>query len=218
MSKFVNNVRSRLHKEGLTGFSKQQIEAIATEAGCKDLNDPSSESILSGAEILKRQREGAITEQPEEVVDVAAETEWQEDKLDVPPVQDENGEEQPTIPEATALVRQGAAKLGLVIPESKIVQLADLVDTHSEDLNSILAQVENLLTEYINSSADNDDAAIAATMANITNKIVHRSELSQQKFADGLSGISDALQSSREETKSQISGILQRLKPTADIS
>lgn len=56
MSKFYNNVKSRLNKKGLSGFKKEDYLKAAEQLGIVDLDNVTTDQIIAGAEYLTNQR------------------------------------------------------------------------------------------------------------------------------------------------------------------
>jgi len=202
-NKFTNNVRTRLYKQGYQGFTKDDYTAAAFASKCDDLDNPTKEQLTQAVNYLIEKQSSKLTvpvtlpelETPndEEVIE--------DSKLAAIP-QSEVGE----------MVATKATELGMVLNEKQIFDIADSVDISASTFDEILEQVETALLTYADYSANQVDAKIDLTLTKVHERVVNRHEQSRDKLAHGLKGISAALEESRTQTKSQLSGILSRLK------
>ena len=202
-NKFTNNVRTRLYKQGYQGFTKEEFTEAAIASDCEDLDNPTKEQLTQAVNYLIEKQSSKLTvpvtlpelEMPndEEVIE--------DSKLATIP-QSEVGE----------MVATKATELGMVLNEKQIFDIADSVDISASTFDEILEQVETALLTYADYSANQVDAKIDLTLTKVYERVVDRHEQSRDKLAQGLTGISAALEESRTQTKSQLSGILSRLK------
>jgi len=197
-NKFTNNVRTRLYKQGYQGFTKEEFTEAAIATECEDLDDPTKEQLTQAVNYLveKQSNKLAVTVTLPELEEVV-----EDSKLATIP-QSQVGE----------MVTTKAAELGMVLSEKQIFDIADSVDSSASTFDEILEQVEAALLTYADHSANQVDARIDRTLAKVQERVVKRHEQSRGKLAQGLTGISAALEESRSQTKSQLGGILSRLK------
>jgi hypothetical protein len=202
--KFTNNVRARLYKQGYQGFTKDDYTSAALAVECDDLDNPTKEQLSQAVDYLKAKvtSQLSVADEPVEekfLTQVETETELETGKLAVAP--QDVGE----------MIVNKAAVLGVILSEQQINDIADSVDTSASTFDEILEQVETALLAYADFSANQVDAKIDQTLTRVQQRVVNRHEQSRNKLSLGLTGISAALESSRNQTKSQLSGILARL-------
>ena len=53
-NKFINNVRTRLYKQGYQGFTKDDYTDAAIAVNCEDLDDPTKEQLSEAVDYLKK--------------------------------------------------------------------------------------------------------------------------------------------------------------------
>ncbi|GAX45526.1 hypothetical protein NIES4075_65470 [Tolypothrix sp. NIES-4075] len=204
-NKFTNNVRTRLYKQGYQGFTKEEFTAAAIAAECEDLDNPTKEQLSHAVNYLIEKQSNKLT-----VPVTLSELETE------PPLDEEVIEESrlAAIPQSQVgeMVTTKATELGLVLSEKQVFDIADSVDSSASTFDEILEQVEAALLAYADHSANQVDARIDRTLTRVQRRVVDRHEQSRDKLAQGLTGISAALEESREQTKSQLGGILSRLK------
>ncbi|MBD2441295.1 hypothetical protein [Nostoc sp. FACHB-110] len=202
--KFTNNVRARLYKQGYQGFTKDDYTSAALAVECDDLNNPTKEQLSQAVDYLKAKATSqlSVTDEPVEekfLPQVEAETEIETGTLAVAP--QDVGE----------MITNKASQMGVILSEQQINDIADSVDTSATTFDEILEQVETALLAYADFSANQVDAKIDQTLTRVQERVVNRHEQSRDKLSRGLMGISSALENSRNQTKSQLSGILARL-------
>jgi hypothetical protein len=61
MTKFYNNVKSRLNKKGINGFTKADYLEAVEQLKIDDLDNVTTEQILAGVELLENRRNSQIT-------------------------------------------------------------------------------------------------------------------------------------------------------------
>ncbi|MGI2906962.1 hypothetical protein [Tolypothrix sp. VBCCA 56010] len=204
-NKFTNNVRTRLYKQGYQGFTKEEFTLAAIAAECEDLNNPTKEQLTHAVNYLIEKQSSKLS-----VTVTSPELEI-EPPLDKEVIEDSK---LATIPQSQVgeMVTTKAAELGMVLSEKQVCDIADSVDNSASTFDEILEQVEAALLAYADHSANQIDARIDQTLTRVQKRVVDRHEQSRDKLAQGLTGISAALEESRTQTKSQLSGILSRLK------
>lgn len=203
-NKFTNNVRTRLYKQGYQGFTKEEFTAAAIAAECDDLDNPTKEQLSHAVNYLIEKQSSKLT------VPVTL------PELEELPSDEEVIEESrlAAIPQSQVgeMVTTKAAELKMVLTEKQVFDIADSVDSSASTFDEVLMQVEAALLSYADYSANQVDAKIDRTLTRVQERVVNRHEQSRDKLAQGLTGISAALEESRSQTKSQLSGILSRLK------
>jgi hypothetical protein len=205
--KFTNNVRARLYKQGYQGFTKDDYTQAALAVECDDLNNPTKEQLSQAVDYLKAKATSQLSVADEtveekfltQVESQQAETELETGALAVAP---QNVGE---------MITSKAAFLGVILSEQQINDIADSVDTAASTFDEILEQVETALLAYADFRANQVDAKIDQTLTLVQQTVVNRHEQSREKLSLGLTGISAALEDSRNQTKSQLKGILTRL-------
>ncbi|NEU76826.1 hypothetical protein PI95_031040 [Hassallia byssoidea VB512170] len=204
-NKFTNNVRTRLYKQGYQGFTKEEFTEAAYAAECDDLDNPTKEQLTQAVNYLIEKQSTKLA-----VPVTLSELETQ------PPLDEEVIEESKlaTIPQSQVgeMVATKAAELGMVLSEAQVCDIADSVDSSASTFDEILSDVETALLAYADYSANQVDAKIQQTLTRVEERVVNRHEQSRDKLAQGLTGISAALEESRTQTKSQLKGILSRLR------
>lgn len=204
-NKFTNNVRTRLYKAGYQGFVKEDFTEAAIAAECDDLDNPSKEQLTRAVNYLIEKQSSKLT-----VPVTLPELE------EYPPLEEEvvEGSGLATIPQSKVgeMVTTKAAELGMVLSEKQVFDIADSVDSSASTFDEVLMQVEAALLAYADHSANQVDAKIDRTLTKVQERVINRHEQSRDKLAQGLTGISAALEESRTQTKSQLGGILSRLK------
>ena len=110
------------------------------------------------------------------------------------------------------MVTSKAAELGMILTSQQVSSIADTIDISANTFDEILSDVETALLAYADYSANEVDAKIHASLTRVEERVVNRHQQSRDKLAQGLTSISTALEVSRNQSKSQISGILSRLK------
>ncbi|MGI2907665.1 hypothetical protein [Tolypothrix sp. VBCCA 56010] len=204
-NKFTNNVRARLYKANYQGFTKEDFTEAAIAAECEDLDNPSKEQLNQAVNYLIEKQSSKLS--------VTVTLQQQEAEL---PLDKEVIEESKlaTIPQSQVgeMVTTKAAELGMVLSEKQVFDIADSVDSSASTFDEVLMQVEAALLSYADYSANQVDAKIDRTLTKVQERVVNRHEQSRDKLAQGLTDISAALEESRSQTKSQLSGILSRLK------
>ncbi|BBD63475.1 hypothetical protein NIES2109_63250 (plasmid) [Nostoc sp. HK-01] len=206
--KFTNNVRARLYKQGYQGFTKDDYTQAALAVECDDLNNPTKEQLSQAVDYLKLQgaiSQLSITDEPvEEKFLTPVEFEQVETEL-------ETGTLAVAPQDVGKMITNKASQMGVILSEQQINDIADSVDTSASTFDEILEQVETALLAYADFSANQVDAKIDQTLTKVQQRVVNRHEQSRGKLSRGLTGISAALEDSRNQTKSQLSGILARL-------
>ncbi|MGI2906805.1 hypothetical protein [Tolypothrix sp. VBCCA 56010] len=204
-NKFTNNVRTRLYKQGYQGFTKEEFTEAAYAAECDDLDNPTSEQLTQAVNYLIEKQSTKLA-----VPVTLPELETQ------PPLDEEVIEESglAAIPQSQVgeMVATKATELKMVLTEKQVFDIANSVDSSASTFDEVLEQVEAALLSYADYSANQVDALIDRTLTKVQERVVNRHEQSRDKLAQGLTGISAALEESRTQTKSQLSGILSRLK------
>lgn len=205
-NKFTNNVRTRLYKAGYQGFVKEEFTEAAIASECEDLDNPTKEQISHAVNYLIEKQSSKLTvtvtlPKPEAEPPKNEEVANEESKL-APIPQAQVGE----------MVATKATEMGMVLSEKQVCEIADTLDVAANTFDEILGQVEAALLSYADFSANQVDAKIDRTLTKVQERVVNRHEQSRDKLAQGLTGISAALEVSRSQTKSQLSGILSRLK------
>lgn len=204
-NKFTNNVRTRLYKQGYQGFTKEEFTEAAIASECEDPDNPTKEQLTQAVNYLIEKQSSKLS--------VTVTLQRQEAEL---PLDKEVIEESKlaTIPQSKVgeMVTTKATELGLVLSEKQVFDIADSVDSSASTFDEVLMQVEAALLSYADYSANQVDAKIDRTLTKVQERVVSRHEQSRDKLAQGLTGISAALEESRTQTKSQLSGILSRLK------
>lgn len=203
-NKFTNNVRTRLYKQGYQGFTKEEFTEAAIAVECDDLDSPTKEQLTQAVNYLieKQSSKLSVTATLPELEKLPKEEKVVEESGLAAIPQSQVGE----------MITTKAAELGMVLNEKQIFDIADSVDSSAGTFDEILEQVEAALLSYADYSANQVDAKIDRTLTRVQERVVNRHEQSRDKLAQGLTGISAALEESRTQTKSQLSGILSRLK------
>ncbi|MBW4566121.1 MAG: hypothetical protein KME32_34630 [Mojavia pulchra JT2-VF2] len=205
--KFTNNVRARLYKQGYQGFTKDDYTSSALAVGCDDLDNPTKEQLSQAVDYLKEKATCQLSVTDERVEEkflmqvesLQSETEVETGTLAVAPL------------DVGEMITKGASQMGVILSEQQINDIADSVDTSASTFDEILEQVEAALLAYADLRANQVDAKIDQTLTLVQQRVVNRHEQSRDKLSLGLTGISAALEDSRNQTKSQLSGILARL-------
>ncbi|MBN3924629.1 hypothetical protein [Nostoc sp. NMS4] len=60
MTKFYNNVKSRLNKKGINGFTKADYLEVAEQLGIVDLDAVNTDQIIAGVELLESKRSSQL--------------------------------------------------------------------------------------------------------------------------------------------------------------
>ena len=203
-NKFTNNVRTRLYKAGYQGFIKEEFTEAAIASECEDLDNPTKEQISHAVNYLieKQSSKLAVTVTFPEQEELPSYEELIEESALSTVSQSQVGE----------MVTTKATELGLVLNEKQVFDIADSVDSSASTFDEVLMQVEAALLSYADYSTNQVDAKIDRTLTKVQERVVNRHQQSRDKLAQGLTGISTALEVSRTETKSQLSGILSRLR------
>jgi hypothetical protein len=204
-NKFTNNVRTRLYKQGYQGFTKEEFTEAAIAAECDDLDNPTKEQLTQAVNYLIEKQSTKLA------VPVTL------PELETEPLNDEEVVEDSklaTIPQSQIgeLVATKATELKMVLTEKQVFDIANSVDSSASTFDEVLTQVEAALLAYADHSANQIDARIDRTLTRVQRRVVDRHEQSRDKLAQGLTDISAALEETRTQTKSQLSGILSRLK------
>ena len=204
-NKFTSNVRTRLYKQGYQGFTKEEFTEAAYAAECDDLDNPTKEQLTQAVNYLIEKQSTKLA------VPVTL------PELETEPLNDEEVVEDSklaTIPQSQIgeLVATKATELKMVLTEKQVFDIANSVDSFASTFDEVLTQVEAALLAYADHSANQIDARIDRTLTRVQRRVVDRHEQSRDKLAQGLTDISAALEESRTQTKSQLSGILSRLK------
>ncbi|RCJ16262.1 hypothetical protein A6S26_33615 [Nostoc sp. ATCC 43529] len=206
-NKFTNNVRTRLYKQGYQGFTKDDYTQAALAVECDDLNNPTKEQLSQAVDYLKERATSRLS-----VVDEAVE---EKNLTLVESLQAQTEIETGTLTVATQdvgeMIVNQASQMGVILSEQQINDIADSVDTSASTFDEILEQVETALLAYADFSANQVDAKIDQTLTLVKERVINRHEQSKDKLSRGLTGISAALENSRNQTKSQLKGILARL-------
>ena len=204
-NKFTNNVRTRLYKAGYQGFIKEEFTEAAIASECEDLDNPTKEQISHAVNYLIEKQSSKLS-----VTVALPELEGE------PPLDEEVTAESglASIPQTqvSEMLATKAAELGMVLSERQVFDIADSVDSSASTFDEVLQQIEAALLSYADFSANQVDAKIDRTLTKVQERVVNRHQQSRDKLAQGLTGISTALEVSRTETKSQLSGILSRLR------
>jgi len=204
-NKFTSNVRTRLYKQGYQGFTKEEFIEAAIAAECDDLDNPTKEQLTQAVNYLIEKQSSKLA-----VNVTLSELETE------PPLNEEVIEDSKlaAIPQAQVgeMVTTKATELKMVLTEKQVFDIANSVDSSASTFDEVLEQVEAALLSYADYSANQVDALIDRTLTRVQRRVVDRHEQSRDKLAQGLTGISAALEESRSQTKSQLSGILSRLK------
>jgi hypothetical protein len=205
--KFTNNVRARLYKQGYQGFTKDDYTSAALAVECDDLDNPTKDQLSQAVDYLKAKATSqlSVTDEPvEEKILTELESQQTETEL-------ETGALTVAPQDVGEMIVNQASQMGLILSEQQINDIADSVDTSASTFDEILQQVETALLAYADFSANQVDAKIDQTLTRVKERVVNRHEQSRDKLSLGLTGISAALEASRNQTKSQLSGILARL-------
>lgn len=204
-NKFTNNVRTRLYKAGYQSFTKEEFTEAAYASECEDLDNPTKEQLTSAVNYLIEKQSSKL------VVNVTLSELDAEPSLDQE-VASESGLAPIQQTQVGEMVATFAAELGMVLSEKQVCDIADSVDSSASTFDEVLMQVEAALLSYADYSANQVDAKIDRTLTKVQERVVNRHQQSRDKLAQGLTGISAALEESRSQTKSQLSGILSRLR------
>lgn len=205
--KFTNNVRARLYKQGYQGFTKDDYTQAALAVECDDLDNPTKEQLSQAVDYLLAKATSQLS--------VADETVEEKFLTQVQSQQSQTELETGTLAVAPQdvgeIITSKAALLGVILSQQQINDIADSVDTSANTFDEILQQVETALLAYADFRANQVDAKIEQTLALVQERVVNRHQQSREKLSLGLTGISAALEDSRNQTKSQLQGILTRL-------
>ncbi|MGJ5676822.1 MAG: hypothetical protein ACR9NN_25000 [Nostochopsis sp.] len=202
-NKFTNNVRTRLYKQGYQGFTKDDYTQAALAVECDDLDNPTKEQLSLAVEYLKEKATSRLSVADEPI-----------EEKNLTPVESEQSEtelETSALADVGEIINNKASQMGVILSEQQINDIADSVDTSANTFDEILEQVETALLAYADFSANQVDAKIDQTLTRVKERVVNRHEQSRNKLSLGLTGISAALEDSRNQTKRQLSGILARL-------
>jgi DNA anti-recombination protein RmuC len=218
-NKFTNNVRTRLYKQGYQGFTKDDFTSAALAVDCDNLDEPTKEQINQAVDYLKEKSMSlpavvSPTEQLlEELVQEAPEEPVENKTQDVIGELTQSGQLATTDEtDVGQLVTSKASEMSVVLSEQQINEIADSVDTSANTFDEILDQVEQALLAYADHSADSIDTKIDQTLDRVQQRVVNRHEQSRERLAQRLTLLGAALESSRNQTKSQLTSILARLK------
>lgn len=205
--KFTNNVRARLYKQGYQGFTKDDYTTAAQASECDDLNNPTKEQLSQAVDYLKAKATSQLSVTDERVEEkLLPQVEFEQALTEL-----ETGALAVAPQDVGEMITKGASQMGVILTEQQINDIADSVDTSASTFDEILEQVETALLAYADFSANQVDAKIDQTLTLVQERVVNRHEQSRNKLSRGLTGISAALEDSRNQTKSQLSGILARL-------
>ncbi|MBW4635456.1 MAG: hypothetical protein KME30_27265 [Iphinoe sp. HA4291-MV1] len=223
-NKFTNNVRTRLYKQGYQGFTKDDFTDAAIAVNCDNLDEPTKEQMNQAVDYLKQKSmsrlavvspteqllEELVQETPEEPVENIIEERKEESTQETT----QSGQLATTdaATDVGQLVTSKANEMGVVLSEQQINDIADSVDTSADTFDEILDHVEQALLAYADHSADSVDAKIDQTLDRVQQRVIYRHEQSREHLAQKLTKLGAVLESSRNQTKSQLTSILARLK------
>jgi DNA anti-recombination protein RmuC len=212
-NKFTNNVRTRLYKAGYQGFTKDDYTAAAFACECEDLNNPTKEQLSQAVELLINKQSKQLAKLPSEITTTEVLTGTMTEQSSIATTEEDSN--QLAIADTVnlgSMVTSKAAELGMILTSQQVSSIADTIDTSASTFDEILSDVETALLAYADYSANQVDAKIHASLTKVEERVVNRHQQSKDKLAQGLTNISTALEESRTKTKSQLGGILSRLK------
>lgn len=239
MSKFYNNVKSRLNKKGLSGFKKEDYLKAAEHLGIVDLDNVTTDQILAGVEYLINQRTNQLAVVSDEadlplnadntpnpiayedtnlIQHKEPETFTQQEEeentlhLDRP-----SGEGQLTISNADkqSLVASQSSALGFELSEQETVATADSIDDVFSDYSSFIASVTTAIKGYIAHRFDEIEDSLDNSSNDVRDYLSDRNLRVKEKlsnYAASVKSIQSDTKLIREGLKASQQSILSRFR------
>jgi hypothetical protein len=231
MSKFYNNVKSRLNKKGLSGFKKEDYLKAAEYLGIVDLDNVTTDQIIAGVEYLTNQRTSQLVVVSDEDTPnlIASEDTNLIDHKEHETHTQEEGEEntlnpvhpsdegQLTISNADkqSLVATQSSALGFELSEQETVAIADSIDDVFSDYSSFISSVTIALKGYITHKFDEIENDLDNSSNDVRDYLADRNLRVKEKLSNYAASVKSIQSDSRlirEGLKASQQSILSRFR------
>ncbi|WP_414756347.1 hypothetical protein [Anabaena sp. CCY 9910] len=231
MSKFYNNVKSRLNKKGLTGFVKTDYQEAAEHLRIADLDNVTTDQIIAGFEYLAAKRENQIQptapltpqESPHQIqhyqeAETIAQQELELLEIEpIAPLEELTKENQIVLSNADkqALVTSQSLALGFELSEDETTEIADSIDDVFADYSSFVNGVTTAIRQYIAHKFDTIESDLSDNTNDIREYLNNRTNRLNQKvldYAEAVKAIQKDTQVIRDNLKTSKEVILSRFR------
>lgn len=220
MNTYIKRLQSRLSKDGYK-VSLQQLREVYPGMVI-DVNNPTDEELetikqhfmneqhltdaptTESSEIeLSNTANTPVTAEPETLADML--TNYEE-------VKEETSALTPPSPEMKSMVSYKASEMGIQLAASEIEVIAAQVETDGLSFTETLKQIEEALTAFIGYQESSEASQVTEMYQRVTERIVEKNQATASVFATETNKFKAALEVAKEQQKSQLSTILNRLR------
>ncbi|MBD0263125.1 MAG: hypothetical protein ICV78_10480 [Tolypothrix sp. Co-bin9] len=168
MSKFYNNVKSRLNKKGINGFTKTDYLEAAEQLEIVDLDNVTTEQILAGVELLESKRSSQVGSAIAPLTDSSlvqhqkAETFTEQEKMHtiapldedinesaIAPLEGDNNSSEITLSTAEELIQTAIDNAPSDIKQNLLIQYAEREFQSAAELIAFKHQIDSQIDEFI---------------------------------------------------------------------
>jgi hypothetical protein len=239
MSKFYNNVKSRLNKKGIKGFTKADYLLAAEHLEISNLDNVTTEQIIAGvnylmskqsselvsiekidASVSTLQTEDTVTEPLDESsVNSLPTSDYSMDRMQAMPMAvnyalpeiNQNGQSLAvTNADKQALVSTQSIALGFELSEQECLVVADSVDDVFSDYASFLTSVTTAIRGYVDHRFDEVESALDTNAHAVRSHIADRATRLNQKVENFSTNVKADIGGIRQNIKSSKANILSR--------
>jgi uncharacterized protein YukE len=220
MTKFYNNVKSRLNKKGINGFTKADYLEAAEQLEIVDLDDVTTEQILDGVELLESKRSSQVgsaiapttaqtlVHHQETETLIQDETEDEGVQAIAPSEYDQAGE-LATVKDKSELVASTAQSMGIELQLSEIQNIASNMDYSGDSLSESIADIRAAITTFVEYKAQINQQKINHMITEVRATVTQRNKETSQRLNNGLSQIANDIKEANTDFKSQVKSALQ---------
>lgn len=222
MTKFYNNVKSRLNKKGINGFTKADYLEAANQLEIVDLDNVTTDQIIAGVELLESKRSSQLVSAIAPTTEQLA-TQYQEAETFT---QEETEEEEVSAialdegdssdSDKRALTVQKSQELGIRLSDTEINLIADSIEQCGESLDELLDGIQSALVAYINHKTSQNTQKIDSALDAVVDYAEQKFSDNSQHLSNRLIKLGSEMEAVATRNKSQIKSILSRLTVHTD--
>jgi len=172
MTKFYNNVKSRLNKKGINGLTKADYLEAAKQLGIVDLDDVSTEQIVSGVDYLTLNRSSQVgsaiapttpptlvqSQEPENLsqeeteddeVSAIAPLEEGTNESAIAPLEEGNNSSELALANADELIQQAIESAPSDMKQNLLIQYAEREFQSAAELISFKHQIDSQIDDFL---------------------------------------------------------------------
>ncbi|MBW4571519.1 MAG: hypothetical protein KME31_26935 [Tolypothrix carrinoi HA7290-LM1] len=204
MSKFYNNVKSKLNKKGIKGLTKTDYLLAAEHLGIEDLDNPSTEEINAGVNYLMKKQSSELTTIENLQYDVLANDSLNEDAQAIALSEINQAGDLLAIQDKADLVASTAESMGIQLQLSEVDNIASNLDYSGDSLDEGIDDIRSAITAFVEYKAQINQQKINHMIGEVRAAVNQHNQQTSQHLNNGLSQIAKDINQADTDFKSSV--------------